>query len=118
MVVILLLVGVCVIGVTTAAALGRVRGGLDPAPVNRADNRLPDGPVRPPDLADLSFTVALRGYRMDEVDAVLDRLTRELAERDHQLARLRSRALPTAQPGPSAQPGGSAGPDLVKKPRL
>lgn len=112
MVLILVLVGVCVIGVSAAAALGRVRGGLDPAPVNRADNRLPDGPVRPPDLADLSFTVALRGYRMDEVDAVLDRLTRELAERDHHLARLRSRTRPTGDPQTAT------GPDLVKKPRL
>ena len=101
MVVILVLVAVLVIGVVTAVALGRVRGGLDAATANRADNRLPDGPVRPADLTDLSFTVALRGYRMDEVDAVLDRLTEELAERDEQLHRLRSRPHPPKDAPPT-----------------
>ena len=86
MVLILLLVAILVAGLVVAVAVGRVPAGLDPAPVNRADNRLPDGPLRPADLDDLSFTVAVRGYRMDEVDAVLDRLTRELGELQTRLA--------------------------------
>lgn len=48
----------------------------------------PDGPVQAADLADVRFTVALRGYRMDEVDRVLDDLRVVLAERDAQIARL------------------------------
>jgi DivIVA domain-containing protein len=50
---------------------------------------LPDGQVRPADLDDLRFNVVLRGYKMAEVDAVLHRMARELAERDAVLAELR-----------------------------
>ncbi|MBF4993755.1 DivIVA domain-containing protein [Arthrobacter gandavensis] len=41
------------------------------------------------DIADLRFSVALRGYRMDEVDEVLARLAQALLERDAALAQLR-----------------------------
>lgn len=50
---------------------------------------LPELQVRPGDLDDLRFNVVLRGYKMAEVDAVLHRLARELAERDAVLAELR-----------------------------
>nr|WP_269438428.1 DivIVA domain-containing protein [Arthrobacter gengyunqii] len=42
---------------------------------------LPDQ-VRPDDVGKLRFSVAFRGYRMDQVDAVLARLESVLAERD------------------------------------
>ncbi|WP_053203363.1 DivIVA domain-containing protein [Jiangella muralis] len=57
---------------------------------------LPDGAVGSDDIAELRFSVAHRGYRMDQVDLVLDRLQRELAWRDHRLAELEARL-----PGPS-----------------
>jgi uncharacterized protein YciI len=45
----------------------------------------------------------LRGYRMDEVDDVLDRLTEELRRRDEEIAELRARSasgrLPFPGPG-------------------
>ncbi|MER2134360.1 MAG: DivIVA domain-containing protein [Arthrobacter sp.] len=41
------------------------------------------------DIADLRFSVALRGYRMDEVDEVLGKLAAALLERDAALAQLR-----------------------------
>jgi DivIVA domain-containing protein len=41
------------------------------------------------DVQGLRFTMAMRGYRMDEVDAVLDRLAGELSVRDAELSRLR-----------------------------
>jgi DivIVA domain-containing protein len=50
---------------------------------------LPEQPVGPDDLDALKFNVVLRGYKMAEVDAVLHRLSRELAERDAVLAELR-----------------------------
>ncbi|MFC7860575.1 DivIVA domain-containing protein [Arthrobacter koreensis] len=49
---------------------------------------LPDHPDAA-DIADLRFSVALRGYRMDEVDEVLARLAQALLERDAALAQLR-----------------------------
>ncbi|MBD7995296.1 DivIVA domain-containing protein [Arthrobacter sp. Sa2CUA1] len=50
---------------------------------------LPERPVAA-DVADLRFSVALRGYRMDEVDEVLERLAAALLERDAALAELRA----------------------------
>ena len=35
---------------------------------------VPDGPIRGADLRDVRFNTAVRGYRVDEVDALLDRL--------------------------------------------
>jgi DivIVA domain-containing protein len=49
---------------------------------------LPEHPVAA-DIADLRFSVGLRGYRMDQVDEVLKRLAAALLERDAALAVLR-----------------------------
>ena len=51
---------------------------------------LPEAAVTPDDLDALRFNVVLRGYKMAEVDAVLHRLSRELAQRDAVLAELRT----------------------------
>ena len=37
-----------------------------------------DGPLRADDLRRVRFSLALRGYRMSEVDALLDRLAAQL----------------------------------------
>jgi DivIVA domain-containing protein len=41
---------------------------------------LPVGELRGDDLRGTRFSLALRGYRMSEVDALLDRLARQLDE--------------------------------------
>lgn len=72
------------------------------------------GPAAPPDEG---FAVAFRGYRMDQVDEVVDRLEARLAEHDARLAALRGEAAPEApvRPGrtgdepPSPDPGPAAG---------
>ena len=50
----------------------------------------------------MRFAVGVRGYRMDEVDDVLDRLSVEVAERDARIAeleqRLASRGVPRPEP--------------------
>ncbi len=43
-----------------------------------------DGPLRAADLERVRFPMALRGYRMAEVDALLDRLAAELRDREAQ----------------------------------
>ncbi|MHA7281593.1 DivIVA domain-containing protein [Arthrobacter sp. TMS2-4] len=50
-------------------------------------------PERPsaPDVDAVRFGLGLRGYRMDQVDEVLDRLAAALAERDAVIGELRSR---------------------------
>ena len=44
--------------------------------------------VEPSDVDRLRFAVGLRGYRMDQVDQVLDELRDQLAARDRQIAEL------------------------------
>jgi DivIVA domain-containing protein len=84
------LLAMAVVGVVAAVAAGRIRGGLD-EPVSSLPYRgLPASPVVPVDLERLRFSPALRGYRMDEVDSVLDRLAEELRRRDEELERLRA----------------------------
>ena len=48
----------------------------------------PPGRWAGPDVDALRFTLALRGYRMDEVDDVIDRLLDELDRRDARIAEL------------------------------
>jgi DivIVA domain-containing protein len=55
-------------------------------PVELPDDRL----ARGDDLRALKLSVALRGYRMDEVDWLLDRLSEQVDRRDREIARLRS----------------------------
>jgi DivIVA domain-containing protein len=55
-------------------------------PVELPDDRL----ARGDDLRALKLSVALRGYRMDEVDWLLDRLSEQVDKRDREIARLRS----------------------------
>jgi len=98
---VLLLLAVAVVGVVVAVAAGRAPAGM-PAPVGTSPHRpLPLRELAPEDLDDVRFSVALRGYRADEVDAVLDRLRTELAERDRRLAELGA-ALATGLPAPAA----------------
>ena len=47
---------------------------------DRPDALVPAGrPLEPADLRRVRFSLAFRGYRMSEVDALLDRMARELA---------------------------------------
>jgi DivIVA domain-containing protein len=48
----------------------------------------PEAEIGPQDLAAVRFAVALRGYRMDEVDRVLDDTRQALADRDARIADL------------------------------
>jgi DivIVA domain-containing protein len=71
---------VLVMGGVAAVAAGRG------APMTEAYDDRPDalvpaaGPLRPDDLRRVRFSLGFRGYRMSEVDALLDRLARQLEE--------------------------------------
>lgn len=97
-----LLVAVLVAVATAAAVLGRVDGSLADATTTMSHVPLPDDPLTPGDLESLRFDTAMRGYRMSQVDAVVDRLRREIAELD--AGRVRT-------PG-----GGGAGPEEYRRP--
>jgi DivIVA domain-containing protein len=71
------------------AAVAAGRGGsMSEAVPDHPEVTLPDGPVSRADLEGLRFPLAFRGYRMADVDAVLDRLGAELAERDARIQEL------------------------------
>ena len=78
----LLILGVLAAVAVVASGRG---GGLAEVYDDRPDSRVQaDGPLRATDLREVRFTSAFRGYRMSEVDALLDRLAEELASRDEQ----------------------------------
>jgi DivIVA domain-containing protein len=81
--------GVLAVLFATAVLVTRSDPLLADAPPDRADLELPPGPLSPDDVEAVRFSMAPRGYRMDEVDAVLARLAEELAERDRLLLELR-----------------------------
>jgi DivIVA domain-containing protein len=70
---------VALMGVIAVVATGR-GGSMADTYDDRPDSRVQaDGPLTAQDLRRVRFSTALRGYRMSEVDALLDRLA---AERD------------------------------------
>ncbi|PPK98807.1 DivIVA domain-containing protein [Kineococcus xinjiangensis] len=85
-VLVLVLLVLAVAAAAAAVATGRIGGGMGPATSTSPYTGLPEGEVRPEDVDAVRFSVGLRGYRMDEVDAVLARLREELRERDEELA--------------------------------
>ncbi|MGP4113013.1 DivIVA domain-containing protein [Streptomyces sp. 4N509B] len=108
---------VVVIAAVTLAVLGSgdgsggpVTGGLPEAEPDRIDDPLPlHRPVLPADVVAVRLPVAPRGYRMAEVDEVLDRLAAEIAERDARIAELETALAETRLTAPreESQAGGS-----------
>jgi DivIVA domain-containing protein len=63
-----------------------------PADLDRSPVELPDDrPVTADDVRGLRISVTARGYRMTEVDWLLEQLAQTLEERDAELADLRDR---------------------------
>lgn len=109
MVTVLALIGVAVALFLAAVLATREGPVLADAPPDAADVVLPPGPVQPEDVAAVRFSLAPRGYRMSEVDDVLDRLAAELADRDRRLALLEA----TIEGGTTAAPDQPAAAPVV-----
>ncbi len=95
MIVFLVLVLVVLAGLVVALVLGRWggRGQAMVAPTSTSPfEPLPEGRLDADRAREVRFDIGLRGYRMDQVDSVLDRLVLELRSRDEELGSLRSRA--------------------------
>jgi DivIVA domain-containing protein len=86
------LLAAAVVFAIVAFAAGRVEG-MAPAPPDSSARPLPEGRLRPEQLPDLRFGLAFRGYRMADVDAFIERVGDELAERDAEIERLRRAPL-------------------------
>lgn len=87
------------------------RDGLAAPVANLPPVLLPAAP-EPGDVDRLRFSLGLRGYRMDQVDEVLDRLRDELAAKDRRITELegRARTAPPSPTGPQTQPNGGEQP--------
>lgn len=69
---------IVLIGAIAVVASGRGES-MEPGWQDRPDVTIPgDRPLTGDDLRGLEFTTALRGYRADEVDALLERLAEQL----------------------------------------
>ncbi|HEV2797723.1 MAG TPA: DivIVA domain-containing protein [Nocardioides sp.] len=91
---------VLAMGGVAVVASGR-GGSMAPAYDDRPDLDLPpDRPLAARDLRTVRFPLALRGYRMSEVDELLARLATELEDRD---------AAHDEQDGPQDGPDDGAG---------
>jgi len=96
------LAGILVIAVVALLAVGRL-GELPETVPDRAPLALPeDRAMGREDVDGVRFAVGLRGYRMDEVDDVLDRLAAEVDQRDARISELEARlaARGVARPEP------------------
>jgi DivIVA domain-containing protein len=76
LIVIVLLGVIVLVGVALLLSLGE--GGLRDATVDHADLGLPDRALTADDIPRLRFRTGLRGYRMEDVDAALERITQTL----------------------------------------
>ena len=78
-----------------------------PADAERSPVELPDDrAVVGDDLRALRISPALRGYRMTEVDWLIDQLATVIDERDAELAALRAQLTAGQVPDPDAVPAG------------
>lgn len=69
---------VALLGAVVVVASGR-GGAMAEVYDDRPDARVQaDGPLTPDDLRRVRFSTALRGYRMSEVDALLDRVIADM----------------------------------------
>jgi DivIVA domain-containing protein len=100
--------GGVVVLLALAFVLGRDVPLLDDEPEDSKDTGLPaDRLLRSDDIGRLRFRVGLRGYRMSDVDAVLDAVHRALASaegRDRRPAGLAREAKPAEAEEPTEQP--------------
>jgi DivIVA domain-containing protein len=121
-------VGVLVVGglLFLGASLLLGRGETQPpAELDRSPVELPDDrPVTPDDVRALRISAAFRGYRMTEVDWLLDQFALVLEERDAEIAALTARvaahpavAEPEKDDDDAETADGPSAPDEEEEPR-
>jgi DivIVA domain-containing protein len=88
--ILLVLLGVAIL-VVVALVLAFYEDGLQDEPPDYGDLGLPDRLLDAEDIPRLRFRIGLRGYRMEDVDAALDRVAQSMRD-----------AASTPDPGPRA----------------
>ena len=98
-----LVVGVAVIAGAALLVAGRWRDGLPEIPADAArpsilDTEAPVGTLTVTEIEAIRLEQAPRGYRMEDVDVLVERLTQEIEARDAEIDRLRG-STPGADDG-------------------
>jgi DivIVA domain-containing protein len=75
--IVLVLVGVAVL-IGVALVLSFKDDGLPDETIDHGDFGIPDRPLTPDDIPRLRFRIGWRGYRMEDVDAALDRVAESM----------------------------------------
>lgn len=92
MIIVIVILSVLALGVVLAVVVSRTSVPGVEGPVTTASFAgLPAGPLLRDDLDHVRVDIAFRGYRMDQVDAMLFRLGDEIELRDAEIDRLRQR---------------------------
>ena len=100
MILFLVLIVVLLIGLTAAAVAGKIGGFMADPTSSRSFAGIPAGTVLSvDDMAHLRFDQALRGYRMDEVDEVIDALSARVRELESEVASLSGTSAASPEPG-------------------
>ncbi|WP_458109047.1 DivIVA domain-containing protein [Arthrobacter sp. R3-55] len=99
----LVFLAIVLVGAVLYLGAGIVRGrsigaGLDDPVPNLPPVVLP-AQAKPSDVDSLRFGLGLRGYRMDQVDQVLDDLRDQLQAKDREIERLVTLAQPRLEDG-------------------
>jgi DivIVA domain-containing protein len=105
----LVFLAIVLIGAALYLGAGIVRGrsigsGLD-QPVPNLPAVLLSEDAKPSDVDSLRFALGLRGYRMDQVDQVLDELRDQLQAKDREIERLGALVQPRLQDGETGRTG-------------
>jgi len=97
---------VLLIGLTAAVVMGRIGGFLAEPTSSQAFNGFPAGSLSSDDIGALHFDQALRGYRMDQVDEVIDALGARLRELETEVASSPAAGAPLPAAGEPPYDGG------------
>jgi len=100
-----LIVGVAVIAGAVLLVSGRWRDGLPEVPPDSAipgglPTDVPVGALSAADIEEVRLEQAPRGYRMEDVDVLVDRLSQEIQVRDAEIERLRTGRPEDGTPAP------------------
>jgi DivIVA domain-containing protein len=94
-------------------------GHMSPPNPDRPDPAVPDTGLLGREAVDkVRFSVGARGYRMDEVDDILDRLAYEIDVREHRIAELEGRGPSQQAETQVARPAAADGRESAAEPGL
>ena len=96
MIVFLLLIVVLLIGLTSAAVMGKIVGFMADPASSQSFAGVPEGSMSADDIGGLHFDLGLRGYRMDQVDQVIDALGARLSELENEVRSLSTTSTPAS----------------------